>query len=459
MTMAVTSKLLFLLLATSVSGKQESCSSRKDKIQSDGLGCSEETHHLYTDVDLKANLGSRSHLEGTKDAAGLRLVLVGLSGVGKSASGNTILGREEFKSGIGSSSLTLRSRSRQGEVGGRPITVVDTPDMFHPELSEEKLRAEMERAVSLCDPGPHAFLLVIQLGRFTLQEQGAVERLQELFSKTVKGYTIILFTFGDKLRKVSIEEFLSRDTNLQKLVRQCGGRYQVFNNNDMYNRNQVRELLEKVDNMVLNNERKFFDLIKEREMSMFSLFSAAEELVSFISERVSTVMENRVDVSQFVTIVAQIYTLYMTVTWLFRRIGVLWARALGTGNNTATPIKDGDVTVSDSEGHNKTPERSTAEVSKSPPMPKNSPSETALNTPSKPKNSPSETALNIPSKPKNSPSESVLESSSKPNNDPSESALNNPSKPSNSPSESALSNPSKPNNSPSETALNSPSDN
>ncbi|KAG7462030.1 hypothetical protein MATL_G00198060 [Megalops atlanticus] len=66
MTMTVTSKLLFLLLATSVSGKQESCSSRKDKIQSDGLGCSEETHNLYTDVDPKANLGSRSHLAGRK---------------------------------------------------------------------------------------------------------------------------------------------------------------------------------------------------------------------------------------------------------------------------------------------------------------------------------------------------------------------------------------------------------
>ncbi|KPP62275.1 hypothetical protein Z043_119550, partial [Scleropages formosus] len=83
----------------------------------------------------------------------LELVLVGLNGVRKSAPGNTILSREEFPSGISSTSWTSH-RVRGDEES---------------DLSEEQLRAELQRAVSLCEPGPHAFLLVQQLGRFTQQ--------------------------------------------------------------------------------------------------------------------------------------------------------------------------------------------------------------------------------------------------------------------------------------------------
>lgn len=46
-------------------------------------------------------------------------------------------------------------------------------------------------------PGPHAFLPVIQLGRFTEQEKRVMETLEKMLSPSVSEYTIVLFSYGD----------------------------------------------------------------------------------------------------------------------------------------------------------------------------------------------------------------------------------------------------------------------
>nr|XP_046146431.1 splicing factor 3A subunit 2-like isoform X2 [Oncorhynchus gorbuscha] len=105
----------------------------------------------------------------------------------------------------------------------------------------------MNRAVTLCEPGPHAFLLVIQLGRFTEQEKSVMETLTELLSANIDGDTMVLFTYGERLEDTTIDQFIHEDSNLKKLVKKCRGGYHVFKNNDTSNNNQVRELLEKIE--------------------------------------------------------------------------------------------------------------------------------------------------------------------------------------------------------------------
>nr|XP_003197812.2 GTPase IMAP family member 4-like [Danio rerio] len=182
----------------------------------------------------------------------LRIMLIGRSGAGKTTIGNAILGEEVFKE-----SRTRESEIQRGRVEARNISIIDTPGFFNTHLTDEELQMQMKKSLDLCSPGPHVFLLIINLENFTDNVANTVKTIHQHFGRSAFRFTMVLFIGKEAMSKREWIEFrLSRKT--RELLSFFEEKCHVIIHRNKRDKKQIASLMENIEEVVRKNRREHY---------------------------------------------------------------------------------------------------------------------------------------------------------------------------------------------------------
>ncbi|KAI2647159.1 GTPase IMAP family member 4 [Labeo rohita] len=175
-------------------------------------------------------------------------MLLGVTGAGKSPTANAILGQEAF-----TESRTRASEEQRGRVENRNISIIDTPGFFNTHLTDEEMKKQMIKSLYLSDPGPHVFLLVINLETFREEQRNIVEKIQENFGEKAFLFTMVLFIGREKVSRREFNQIIKSEAT-QKILNYFEGRFHAMNSSNECGLNQIMKLLKSIDKMMKKNK-------------------------------------------------------------------------------------------------------------------------------------------------------------------------------------------------------------
>lgn len=151
----------------------------------------------------------------------LRIVLLGKNKSANNRVRNFILGIDE--SGTASPPDVHQLIKSRSQVKDRIITIISSPHLLQPDLSQRQVTQGVRECVCLSDPGPHAIILILQHHDDLSEDNiGRIKYVLKQFHEKAITHTIVL----------TIEELSSQLTlinnDVKQLINECGGGHVQF---------------------------------------------------------------------------------------------------------------------------------------------------------------------------------------------------------------------------------------
>uniref|UniRef100_A0A3Q2CH60 AIG1-type G domain-containing protein n=1 Tax=Cyprinodon variegatus TaxID=28743 RepID=A0A3Q2CH60_CYPVA len=196
------------------------------------------------------------------------IVLLGESQNRKSSLANTIFGEAIFKLKEFNDAKSFTTEAKTKFVNGRNFTLIDTPGLFDSGRPQKTVKSELMRCMIESAPGPHIFLIILKVEKYTEQEKDVIAKIRRYFSDDALKYAAVIFTHGDQLPEgMNIQQYAAQSDGLWELVQKCGGRCHVFDNKywrnteeEEYRSNkfQLAELFKTIDKILIKNKGGHF---------------------------------------------------------------------------------------------------------------------------------------------------------------------------------------------------------
>lgn len=207
--------------------------------------------------------------------------------------------------------IILPGKNGSGK-GNLTNTIIGEDELFITNNSPNSgTEQEIMSCITECAPGPHVFLIVLKLDKFSELEQDVINKIFQRFTENALKYAVIVFTHSNLLPEgKTIQEFVSKNKNLSNVVKMCGGRCHFYDNkywknqqnqepNYMSNELQVEELLSTIDKMVMKNSGDYYTnamlqvveeeiTTEEHRLKQSLVNQSEEETKANVSKRVLT---------------------------------------------------------------------------------------------------------------------------------------------------------------------------
>ncbi|KAK3728664.1 hypothetical protein RRG08_041849 [Elysia crispata] len=235
-----------------------------------------------------------------KMAKDLDFLLLGKSGYGKSATGNSILGRHVFPSNA--SPIPVYSKWQKEMAlhdDGRRLRVVDGPPFFDEFYKIGNTHDLYIEAMRMNPEGYHVFLYILRFGpRLTQEDIGHLQLAKKLFGENFfRNYCIIILTGGDLFKdffqeygtftEESFQVWCKNQTGaFQELLQEVSGRVLLFDNTGSAEEkaSQRQDLINMVDKQMLSGRLKVLDVDKTT-----LLIENTQEETTFLSSEIERI--------------------------------------------------------------------------------------------------------------------------------------------------------------------------